>query len=30
MPGFTYTIRFHRRDRRGSLPEEQAESYLTW
>ena len=23
MPGFTYNIRFHRRDRRGCLPEEQ-------
>lgn len=23
MPGITYTIRFHRRDRRGYLPEEQ-------
>ena len=23
MPGITYTIRFHRRDHRGCLPEEQ-------
>ena len=23
MPGITYTIRFHRRDRRGCIPEEQ-------
>ena len=23
MPGFTYTIRFHRRNRRSGLPEEQ-------
>ena len=28
MPGFTYTIRFHRRDRRGCIPEEQEYTVL--
>ena len=32
MPGITYTIRFHRRDRRGCIPEEQEYTVLadTW
>ena len=28
MPGITYTIRFHRRDRRGCIPEEQEYTVL--